>query len=117
SSPIMRELERQVFLNVIEEHSMDHRREMGHLREGIGLRAYGQRDPRVEYKREAFSMFEELTHSIREETVRTPFRANLVTEPATAGGPGRAPDRVPPPALARALPRVRATPQDRKSVV
>jgi preprotein translocase subunit SecA len=85
SPPILRELERHVFLDVIDEHWMDHLREMDHMREGIGLRAYGQRDPLLEYKREAFAMFEELTRSIREETVRTIFRAALVLEPM----PGR----------------------------
>src|SRR5437867_10300965 len=85
----MLELERQVFLNVIDNHWIDHLREMDHLREGIGLRAYGQRDPLVEYKREAFTMFEDLTRSIREETVRTLYRANLVFEPAPAGTLGR----------------------------
>src|SRR5437867_5019817 len=83
----MLELERQVFLNVIDNHWIDHLREMDHLREGIGLRAYGQRDPLVEYKREAFTMFEDLTRSIREETVRTLYRANLVFEPAPADAP------------------------------
>ncbi|HYR68609.1 MAG TPA: SEC-C metal-binding domain-containing protein, partial [Candidatus Dormibacteraeota bacterium] len=92
SPPILRELERHVFLDVIDEHWMDHLREMDHMREGIGLRAYGQRDPLLEYKREAFAMFEELTRSIREETVRTIFRATLVLEPMpgrpiTVGGP------------------------------
>jgi preprotein translocase subunit SecA len=81
SAPILRELERHVFLDVIDEHWMDHLREMDQMREGIGLRAYGQRDPLLEYKREAFDMFEELTRSIRQETVRTLFRAALVMEP------------------------------------
>jgi len=87
SAPILRELERHVYLDVIDEHWMDHLREMDHMREGIGLRAYGQRDPLLEYKKEAFEMFEELTRSIREETVRTLFRASLVAEPM----PGRPP--------------------------
>jgi preprotein translocase subunit SecA len=52
SPPILRELERVVYLEVIDEHWMDHLREMDHMREGIGLRAYGQRDPLLEYKRE-----------------------------------------------------------------
>jgi preprotein translocase subunit SecA len=81
SAPILRELERHVYLDVIDEHWMDHLREMDHMREGIGLRAYGQRDPLLEYKKEAFEMFEGLTRSIREETVRTLFRAALVLEP------------------------------------
>src|SRR5437773_2534340 len=107
-----RELERLVFLSILDAKWRDHLREMDHLREGIGLRAYGQRDPLVEYKREAFSMFEDLTHSIREETVRTLFRANLVLEPAAGPPPGaaRRPERPATPA-ARALPRVRATPE------
>ncbi len=87
STPILRELERHVYLDVIDEHWMDHLREMDQMREGIGLRAYGQRDPLLEYKKEAFAMFEELTRSIRDETVRTLFRAALVREPM----PGRAP--------------------------
>ena len=77
SPEAMRELERMVYLHVIDDHWMDHLREMDHLRDGIGLRAYGQRDPLVEYKREAFAMFEELTHSIREETVRMLYRASI----------------------------------------
>ena len=88
SPPILRELERHVFLDVIDEHWMDHLREMDQMREGIGLRAYGQRDPLLEYKKEAFGMFEELTRSIREETVRTLFRAALVMEPVPGRQPG-----------------------------
>ncbi|HTL99569.1 MAG TPA: preprotein translocase subunit SecA [Candidatus Omnitrophota bacterium] len=76
-----RELERMVYLHVIDEHWMDHLREMDHMREGIGLRAYGQRDPLIEYKREAFDMFDQLTHSIREETVRMLYRASLMPPP------------------------------------
>jgi len=86
SAPILRELERVVYLEVIDEHWMDHLREMDHMREGIGLRAYGQRDPLLEYKKEAFEMFEELTRSIREETVRNLFRAALVLEPVPGRG-------------------------------
>ena len=86
SAPILRELERHVYLDVIDEHWMDHLREMDHMREGISLRAYGQRDPLLEYKKEAFEMFEELMRSIREETVRTLFRAALVMEPAPQRG-------------------------------
>ncbi len=123
SPPILRELERHVFLDVIDEHWMDHLREMDHMREGIGLRAYGQRDPLLEYKREAFAMFEELTRSIREETVRTLFRAALVLEPMPgrpigAGGPvGRSPgsgsagQQSPQPLMA---PRVRVARQETK---
>jgi preprotein translocase subunit SecA len=86
SVPILRELERHVYLDVIDEHWMDHLREMDQMREGIGLRAYGQRDPLLEYKKEAFTMFEELLRSIREETVRTLFRTALVMEPTVRRG-------------------------------
>ncbi|HEY6221627.1 MAG TPA: preprotein translocase subunit SecA, partial [Candidatus Eisenbacteria bacterium] len=121
SPPILRELERHVFLDVIDEHWMDHLREMDHMREGIGLRAYGQRDPLLEYKREAFAMFEELTRSIREETVRTIYRATLVLEPMpgrpiAVGGPagrqmpGGAPGQPDRPAIAP--PRVRVGRQE-----
>src|SRR5437773_7710551 len=106
-----RELERLVFLSILDAKWREHLYEMDHLREGIGLRAYGQRDPLVEYKREAFSMFEELTHSIREETVRTLFRANLVLEPAPGalpeGAARRGPERS---AVARGEPRALPSP-------
>ncbi|MGE5175482.1 MAG: preprotein translocase subunit SecA [Hyphomicrobiales bacterium] len=93
----MRELERMVYLHVIDENWMDHLREMDHMREGIGLRAYGQRDPLLEYKREAFDMFESLMRSIREETVRMLFRATLAPMPSApppppAGTPVRRPE-------------------------
>jgi preprotein translocase subunit SecA len=111
SPPILRELERYVYLEVIDEHWMDHLREMDHMREGIGLRAYGQRDPLLEYKKEAFEMFEELTRSIREETVRNLFRAALVLEPVPGRGlPSLAGGAFPPgasgapPEMARILP-------------
>ena len=56
--PIMRELERVIMLRVVDEYWMDHIDAMTELRQGIGLRAYGQSDPVVEYKREGFEMFE-----------------------------------------------------------
>ncbi len=66
----MRELERVVLLKVIDRKWMDHIDDMQQLREGIGLQAYGQRDPRIEYKMQAYEMFNEMTDSIRHETVR-----------------------------------------------
>jgi preprotein translocase subunit SecA len=71
---LMRHLERMVFLQLIDSKWKDHLYAMDSLREGIGLRAYGQRDPLVEYKREAFNMFSEMTSSIREETVEAVFK-------------------------------------------
>ena len=60
----MREIERIVLLRCVDDHWMDHIDEMDQLRQGIGLRAYGQRDPVVEYKFEGYDMFENMTYSI-----------------------------------------------------
>ena len=82
--PILRELERMVLLSITDTKWREHLYEMDYLQEGIGLRAYGQRDPLVEYQREAYSMFEEMKQSIREEFVRYIYRVELVRadEPA-----------------------------------
>ena len=66
----MREIERVVLLKVIDNKWMSHIDDMDQLREGIGLQAYGQRDPVVEYKVNAYEMFDSMTAAIREETVR-----------------------------------------------
>ncbi len=66
----MREFERVVLLSVIDRHWMDHIDAMDSLREGIGLRAYGQRDPVQEYRMESYDMFNDMVHFIREEAVR-----------------------------------------------
>lgn len=73
-SDMMRHLERMVFLQIIDIKWKDHLYAMDNLREGIGLRAYGQRDPLVEYKREAFEMFSQMITGIEEEAVETIFR-------------------------------------------
>jgi preprotein translocase subunit SecA len=72
-----RELERHLYLFTIDEHWRDHLHELDHLKGGIGLRAYGQRDPLVEYKKEAFSLFETLLGEVREEFVQRFFRVQL----------------------------------------
>ena len=74
---IMRELERVIMLRVVDEYWMDHIDAMTELRQGIGLRAYGQTDPVVEYKREGFEMFEAMTAAIQEETVRRLFLVRI----------------------------------------
>ena len=66
---VMRELERRVLLSVLDRKWREHLYEMDYLREGIGLRAYSQRDPLVEYQREGFDMFMAMKEGIREETV------------------------------------------------
>lgn len=67
---IMRELERVILLRVVDEKWMNHIDAMDELRQGIYLRAYGQLDPVVEYRREGFEMFDEMVSAIREDTVR-----------------------------------------------
>jgi preprotein translocase subunit SecA len=91
-SELMRELERVVLLRVVDEKWMDHIDAMDQLRYGIGLRAYGQRDPVVEYKFEGFEMFEEMVKNIQEDALRMLLRLKKehiiqrqkVAEPASA---------------------------------
>ena len=78
-SPIMRELERVILLRNVDGKWMDHIDAMTELRNGIGLRAYGQYDPVVEYKREGFDMFDAMIDAIREDTVRTIYLAQVRT--------------------------------------
>ena len=73
----MREVERVITLRVVDEYWMDHIDAMSDLRQGIVLRAYGQTDPVVEYKREGFEMFETMINTIREEIVRRLFLVQL----------------------------------------
>ena len=81
----LRYLERVVFLQIIDAKWKDHLRDMDILREGIGLRAYGQRDPLIEYKREAFEMFGQMVSSIEETAVETVFKLQP-TKPAEFSG-------------------------------
>lgn len=76
---IMRQLEKQIALTVIDRKWMDHLDMMDDLRQGIGLRAYGQRDPLTEYKFESFDMFKEMVESIRSDLVKTLFHVKVVT--------------------------------------
>ena len=74
---MMRELERVILLKVIDRKWMDHIDDMDQLRQGIGLQAYGQRDPVVEYRMSGYEMFDEMTQNIKEETVRLLFRVQI----------------------------------------
>lgn len=76
-SPVMREVEKFAYLSSIDSLWMDHLDAVDDLREGIGLRGYGQRDPLVEYKNEAFQMFERLMTQIDNEVVRRLFRIQV----------------------------------------
>ena len=77
TSEVMRELERVIMLRVVDEYWMDHLDNMTELRKGIGLRAIGQSNPVVEYKREGYEMFEQMVMAIQEETVRRLFMVRL----------------------------------------
>jgi len=90
----MRELERRVVLSVLDRKWREHLYEMDYLREGIGLRGYGQRDPLVEYQREGYDMFTAMMEGIKEESVGSLFNLQvqvqenpIVEESAVGGGP------------------------------
>ncbi|MBQ8700183.1 MAG: preprotein translocase subunit SecA [Acidaminococcaceae bacterium] len=81
SPEIMRELENLVMLKVVDNHWMEHLDAIDMLREGVGLRAYGQKDPLVEYKFEAFDMFEAMIEAIEDDVVKYMYRVNVVSQP------------------------------------
>ncbi|HYN94619.1 MAG TPA: preprotein translocase subunit SecA [Pilimelia sp.] len=89
----LRELERQVLLAVIDRKWREHLYEMDYLQEGVGLRAYAQRDPVVEYQREGFEMFAQMMEGIKEESVGFLFNLEVQVEegPAQAAVPGGMP--------------------------
>lgn len=74
---VMRNVERDILLRVIDNKWIDHLHNIDMLREGIGLRAYGQKDPLIEYKREAYDLFNNMMHEIQSETVRHLFRTKF----------------------------------------
>jgi preprotein translocase subunit SecA len=95
-SEVLRELERRVLLEVIDRKWREHLYEMDYLQEGVGLRAYAQRDPLVEYQREGFDMFAQMLEGIKEETVGLLYhlevQVEVVEEPtAVAAGAGTVP--------------------------
>ncbi|MDQ0366726.1 preprotein translocase subunit SecA [Catenuloplanes indicus] len=92
----LRELERQVLLAVIDRKWREHLYEMDYLQEGVGLRAYAQRDPLVEYQREGFDMFQQMMEGIKEEAVGFLFNLEVQVEETPTVDP----------AQAQALPRV-----------
>jgi preprotein translocase subunit SecA len=73
----MRRVERDILLKMIDSRWIDHLHGLDSLREGIGLRAYGQKDPLIEYKREAYDMFQQLTYDIQRETITLLFRSRI----------------------------------------
>ena len=86
----MRHHERMIMLSVIDQQWKDHLLSMDHLKEGIGLRGYGQHDPLVEYKKESFDMFEAMMQRFQEDTVRYLYLMQILERPPDAGAGGRA---------------------------
>jgi len=80
---LMRGLERMVLLHIIDSQWKDHLYNMDSLKEGIGMRGYGQRDPLIEYKREAYEMFEDLIQRIKEEVAEFIFKVEVFREPSS----------------------------------
>src|SRR5690606_4537243 len=92
---VMRQVERQVMLRVIDQRWRAHLYEMDYLREGINLRAMGQKDPLVEWQREGFEMFSQMMHGIWQDFVRYVMHVDVkVTRPA-APADGAPADRQP----------------------
>ncbi len=81
----MRYHERMIMLSVLDSQWKDHLRDMDHLKEGIGLRGYGQHDPLVEYKRESFDMFEAMMTRFQEDTVRYLYLMQILERPPEGG--------------------------------
>jgi len=85
----MRYHERMIMLSVLDSQWKDHLLNMDHLKEGIGLRGYGQHDPLVEYKRESFDMFEEMMVRFQEETVRYLYLMQILERPQEQAAPAQ----------------------------
>jgi preprotein translocase subunit SecA len=79
----MREAECMIMLNIIDNQWKDHLLSMDHLKEGIGLRSYGQKDPLIEYKKESFTMFQDMMDRIEDETIRWLYFMHRVEEGGT----------------------------------
>jgi len=85
---LLRRVERDVMLQIVDQQWKDHLYSLDHLKEGIGLRGYGQRDPLVEYKKESFALFQDMKARIEEDIVNYLFRLRpVVTEEAPIARP------------------------------
>jgi preprotein translocase subunit SecA len=81
----MRDAERNIMLHVIDDQWKDHLLSMDHLKEGIGLRGYGQKDPLVEYKKESYTLFSDMMDRIEDETIRYLYFLRFEQAPAPPG--------------------------------
>ncbi len=88
-SELTRELERMILLHAVDSQWKGHLYDMDHLKEGIGLRGYAQRDPLIEYKREAYSMFEDMIQRIREEVAEFVFKVEVARTSSSIKTPFR----------------------------
>ena len=86
---VLQRVERDIMLQIVDQQWKDHLYSLDHLKEGIGLRGYGQRDPLVEYKKESFAMFQAMKERVDEEIVRYLWglRPVLTADGAPAAGP------------------------------
>jgi preprotein translocase subunit SecA len=105
----MRRIERDLMLQIVDSQWKDHLYSLDHLKEGIGLRGYGQRDPLVEYKKESFTLFRDMKDRIDEEIVRYLWWLRPVASQEDAPAPRR-------PAARRAAPLVTNDPTQGSSV-
>jgi preprotein translocase subunit SecA len=106
SPELMRWLERRIILDVVDSQWKDHLLSLDHLKEAIGLRGYAQKDPLVEFKKEAFVLFEDMMARIDNETVRYLFHVQVQVEgrpPQEGGGGGQPVPRPPAPASPRPM--------------
>ncbi len=102
---ILRRVERDIMLQIVDAQWKDHLYSLDHLKEGIGLRGYGQRDPLVEYKKESFALFQAMKDRIEEEIVRYLWRLTPVVSDGTTEAPLRQPPaRRPPPKITLSSP-------------
>jgi len=102
---ILRRVERDIMLQIVDAQWKDHLYSLDHLKEGIGLRGYGQRDPLVEYKKESFALFQAMKDRIEEEIVRYLWRLTPVASDGTTEAPIRqAPARRPAPRITLSSP-------------
>jgi preprotein translocase subunit SecA len=110
SADLMRTLERWVMLHVIDGQWKDHLLSMDHMKEGIGLRGYGQRDPLTEYKREAYDLFEDMVDRVRATVTELLFKMQVARDavPEPTPRPTAAPRSVPGATAPRSAPERRA---------
>jgi preprotein translocase subunit SecA len=82
TTQLMRHIERMILLQMIDTAWKEHLYDLDQVKKGIGLRAYGQKDPKIEYQRESFAMFEQMMHRIQDATIEYLFRVQVAPQPA-----------------------------------